>query len=200
MLTDPAVEIAEFDLPVRNADNPSYRGGVDDWHDAIAEVWSSTILSNLGRKGKVALLVWGDPSLYDSTLRIADRVQRHMNLTVSVIPGITSMQALTATHAIPVNEIGEPFIVTTGRQLRENGWPSGVDSAVVMLDGECSFQSLDPEGLSIWWSAYAGMANEIAISGPVAEVTEQIVETRAKARAEHGWIMDIYLLRRDKCQ
>ncbi len=197
MLTDPAVEIAEFDLPVRDAANPSYHDGVDDWHDAIAHVWTSTILSHLGRKGKVALLVWGDPSLYDSTLRIADRVQNQLDLTVTVIPGITSMQALTATHAIPVNEIGAPFTVTTGRQLRDHGWPDGVDTLVIMLDGECSFQEINPEGVSIWWSAYAGMANEIAISGPLEEVSDQIIEARAAARAEHGWIMDIYLLRRD---
>ncbi len=66
-----------------------------------------------------------------------------------------------------------------------------------MLDGECSFQEINPEGVSIWWSAYAGMANEIAISGPLEEVSDQIIEARAAARAEHGWIMDIYLLRRD---
>ena len=197
MLTDPAVEIAEFDLPVRDAENPSYKDGVDDWHDAIADVWTGTILSHLGRRGKVALLVWGDPSLYDSTLRIAERVQNQIEITVQVIPGITSMQALTATHAIPVNEIGAPFTVTTGRNLRDHGWPMGVDTLIIMLDGECSFQAIDPEGVHIWWSAYAGMANEIALSGPLSEAAHTIIETRAKAREEHGWIMDIYLLRRE---
>lgn len=197
MLTDPAVEIAEFDLPVRDAKNPNYKDGVDDWHDAIADVWTGTILSHLGRRGKVALLVWGDPSLYDSTLRIAGRVHDQIEMTVQVIPGITSMQALTATHAIPVNEIGAPFTVTTGRNLRDHGWPEDVDTLVIMLDGECSFRAINPEGVQIWWSAYAGMANEIALSGPLADVADTIIETRAKAREEHGWIMDIYLLRRD---
>ena len=78
------------------------------------------------------------------------------------------------------------------RHLRD-----GADSLVIMLDGECSFRALDPDGLHIWWSAYAGMAEEITLSGPVAEVTEKIVDTRAEARARHGWIMDIYLLRYD---
>jgi precorrin-6A synthase len=40
------------------------------------------------------------------------------------------------------------------------------------------------------------MENEISLSGPVASVTEAIAEARASARAVHGWIMDIYLLRR----
>jgi len=65
-----------------------------------------------------------------------------------------------------------------------------------MLDGESSFQSIDPTGVQIWWSAYAGMREEILISGALSDVSDQIIATRAKARADHGWIMDIYLLRR----
>jgi precorrin-6A synthase len=40
------------------------------------------------------------------------------------------------------------------------------------------------------------MAQEISLSGPLAQICDQIIATRAKARAAHGWIMDIYLLRR----
>ncbi len=196
VLANPAVRIAEFDLPVRDAANPSYRAGVDDWHDAIAEVWKDTILAELGPEGRVALLVWGDPSLYDSTLRIAGRVARSLPLAVHVVPGITSLQALTAAHAIPLNEVGEPFIVTTGRQLRDHGWPVGVRTVAVMLDGECSFQAIQPEGVTIWWGAYLGMEDELVVSGPLAETAGRIVATRAAARERHGWIMDIYILRR----
>lgn len=196
MLTTPGVRVQEFDLPRRDADNPDYEAGVDDWHDAIAKVWADEITRRQGHSGRVALLVWGDPSLYDSTLRIAERVARHLPLSVTVIPGITSIQALTATHAIPLNEIGASFVVTTGRQLRDHGWPAGADTVVVMLDGDCAFQTLDPDGITIWWSAYAGMTNEVALTGPLAEVGDQIIAARAKARKAHGWIMDIYLMRR----
>ncbi len=196
VITNPATRIAAFDLPKRDAGNPDYRAGVDDWHDAIAGVWADAIRAELGSSGRVALLVWGDPSLYDSTLRIAGRVGRDLALTVRVIPGITSLQALTASHAIPINEIGAPFVVTTGRRLREEGWPVGVDTLAIMLDGECSFQSVAPEGVTIWWGAYVGMEEEITLSGPLAEVAPKIVATRAEARARHGWIMDIYILRR----
>lgn len=194
VITNPATAIAEFDLPGRNPKTPDYRRRVDDWHDAIAAVWAQTIAAYPGRSDRVALLVWGDPALYDSTLRIASRLDPAP--VIKVIPGITSIQALSAAHAIPLNAIGEPFLVTTGRRLRESGWPAGVDTVVVMLDGECSFQQLPPAGLHIWWAAYAGMADEIAISGPLAEATPRILAARAAARAAHGWIMDIYLLRR----
>ena len=113
-----------------------------------------------------------------------------------MIPGITAIQALCAAHAIPLNEIGAPFIVTTGRQLRENGWPAGVETVVVMLDGGTAFQSLDPSGIQIWWGAYLGMPNQMIFSGMLADVGAKIVEARAEARKQHGWIMDSYILKR----
>lgn len=194
VVTNPATQIIEFDLPVRDATNPDYLARVEDWHDAIALCWAKAVTTVSGPSGKVALLVWGDPSLYDSTLRIAARLSPAPKVTV--IPGITSMQALCAAHAIPLNDIGAAFLVTTGRQLRNHGWPAGVDTLVVMLDGDCAFQALDPAGISIWWAGYVGMAEEILFSGPLATTGPRIIAARAIARAQHGWIMDIYLLRR----
>lgn len=196
VVTNPATRFAEFDLPVRDLAIADYRARVDAWHDAIATVWTETIQAEIGISGRVALLVWGDPSLYDSTLRIAARVVKTLPMRMTVIPGITSLQALTAAHAIPINEIGAPFIVTTGRRLRDEGWPDGVDTLAIMLDGECSFQSIAPEGVDIWWGAYVGMEDQIILAGPLSEMTDQIMKSRAEARARHGWIMDIYILRR----
>ncbi|MBU3029110.1 precorrin-6A synthase (deacetylating) [Paracoccus marinaquae] len=193
----PSTHIAEFDLPRRDAGDPDYRHGVERWHDTIAEAWEARIRAHLpARSGRVALLVWGDPSLYDSTLRIADRLARCLPLTRRVIPGITAIQALCAAHAIPLNRIGAPVQITTGRNLRDHGWPEGADTVVAMLDGDCAFQTLPPEGLQIWWGGFVGMAEEILDHGPLAEAGPRIVEARASARAAHGWIMDIYLLRR----
>ena len=185
--------VSEFDLPIRDASG-NYLDGVSDWHDAIALVWAQAIRENKGDGKKVALLVWGDPSLYDSTLRIADRLDPKPNLRV--VPGITSLQMLTAAFAIPINRIGAPFTVTTGRQLRENGWPEGADTIAVMLDGECSFQTLNGEGYEIWWGAYVGMPEQTLINGNLGNVCEKIVTRRAEARKAHGWIMDIYILRK----
>lgn len=190
VLTNPSTRIVEFDLPVRDETIADYKARVEDWHDRIAGVWKAAI----GGAAKVALLVWGDPSLYDSTLRIAARLVPADR--IHVVPGVTSIHALTAAHGIALNEIGAPFVVTTGRRLRDEGFPAGVDTAVVMLDGECSFQAIDPAGVRIWWGGYVGMAEEIIVEGKLAEVGARIVSLREKARAAHGWIMDIYLLRR----
>ncbi|MBX9873317.1 MAG: precorrin-6A synthase (deacetylating), partial [Beijerinckiaceae bacterium] len=143
-----------------------------------------------------ALLVWGDPALYDSTLRIVERVRDGgLPLDWQVIPGISSVQALAARHRIPLNRIGEPVLITTGRKLAE-GLPLAPDGVVVMLDGEQAFAKIPPEGLEIFWGAYLGTPDEILIAGPLAEVANTIARIRAEARARHGWIMDIYLLRR----
>ncbi|MBJ2149767.1 precorrin-6A synthase (deacetylating) [Paracoccus sp. IB05] len=195
LVTRPGVILAGFAMPVRDPANPSYLARVNDWHDAIAGAWAAAIDAHPGAK-RVALMVWGDPSLYDSTLRIAARLGRLREVSVSVVPGIMSPQVLAAAHRIPLNGLGAPFLVTTGRRLRDEGWPEGVDRLVVMLDGGCAFQDLAPEGLSIWWGAFVGMANEITEAGPLAEAGPRILARREAARAEHGWLMDIYILDR----
>ncbi len=191
VLTGP-VPVADYDVPQR-ADQDDYLGAVNDWHDAIARVWAGTIAAHHPEARTVALMVWGDPSLYDSTLRIAARLP---GVTVRVVPGITSLQALTAAHAIPLNTLAAPVTITTGRQLRDHGWPGDATTLAVMLDKGGAFTALDPADTTIWWGAYVGMPEETLIHGPLSQVSDEILATRAKLRAEHGWIMDIYLLRR----
>lgn len=191
-VSDTPPQIAYFDIPKRRSDE-GYLQGVDEWHDAIALRWQAAKAEHPGAT-KVALLIWGDPSLYDSSLRIAARLDPQPRKRV--IPGITALQALTAAHAIPINDIGAPYVVTTGRRLRDEGWPVDATKVAVMLDGECSFQNLDMAGFHIWWGAYVGMEEEILIHGPLIDVAQQILDTRARARADHGWIMDIYLLKK----
>ena len=192
-----ATRVVEFDLPDRDTAAP-YLSAVDRWHDAIAIAWRDEIARHLPNGGSLALLVWGDPSLYDSALRIADRLRADgLAMTVTVEPGITSLQALTAAHAIPLNTVGAPVLITTGRRLRAGGWPAGVRTVAVMLDGDCAFKMLDETGLSIWWGAYLGMAHQALIAGQLNDVADDIVQTRAGLRERYGWIMDVYLLRRD---
>ncbi|OBA59700.1 precorrin-6A synthase (deacetylating) [Mycobacterium sp. 1100029.7] len=168
-----------------------YRDVVSDWHAARTRIWADALRTELGPDGIGAFLAWGDPSLYDSTLRILDAVAAEVDFTFDVIPGITAIQALTARHRIPLNDVGEPVLITTGRQLRAHGLAG---AAVVMLDGDCSFQHC-PADTRIWWGAYLGTDDELLVAGTVGEVGSHIVASRAEARARHGWIMDTYLLR-----
>ncbi|CAN7598813.1 precorrin-6A synthase (deacetylating) [Bosea sp. LjRoot90] len=184
-------------VPKRAAAGDDYRGSVDDWHAALAESYERLFLEELGEDQTGALLVWGDPSLYDSTLRIIEAVRaRGLAFDYDVIPGITSVQALAAAHRLVLNRIGEPVAITTGRKLAESGFRDEAGSTVVMLDGEQAFAMIDPAGLEIWWGAYLGAPQEILASGPLAEISDEIVRRREAARAENGWIMDTYLLRR----
>jgi len=186
----PGYRFVELPDPPRARDG-DYRQAVAEWHAARAQVWAEAIESELEPGGVGAFLAWGDPSLYDSTLRILDTVAARVDIDYDVIPGITAIQALTARHRIPLNDVGEPVLVTTGRQLRDNGL-SG--SAVVMLDGDCSFLGCPPQ-TRIWWGAYLGTPDELLVSGTVGEVGDKIAEQRAEARDQHCWIMDTYLLR-----
>ena len=186
----PGYRFVELTDPKRSTRDP-YPEAVSDWHSARARLWANAISAELGPDGVGAFLAWGDPSLYDSTLRILDAVSAEVEINYDVIPGITAVQVLTARHRIPLNEVGEPVLITTGRQLRAHGL-SG--SAVVMLDADCSFQ-VCPADTRIWWGAYLGTDNELLVAGTVGEVGARIMALRAEARGRHGWIMDTYLLR-----
>lgn len=188
------VQIVEFDLPRRSDDRP-YLSAVEDWHDDIAKCWHAQIAQHLPQGGHVALMVWGDPSLYDSSLRIAARLgAAGLSLRTHVVPGITSLQVLTAAHGIALNTLAAPVIITTGRRLREEGWPQGAGRVAVMLDSGGAFEVLEQEDHYIWWGAYLGMVEQVLIAGPLREVAARIVTMRGSLRARHGWIMDIYLL------
>ena len=189
-IDEPDYRFVELADPPRAADG-DYISAVADWHAARARLWANAIRDELGPDGVGAFLAWGDPSLYDSTLRILDRVAEHVEFSYDVIPGVTAIQALTARHRIPLNDVGEPVLITTGRRLRENGL-SG--DTVVMLDGDCAFLDCAPQ-TRIWWGAYLGTSDEILVAGTVGEVGTRIAELRAQARDRHGWIMDTYLLR-----
>ncbi|WFU47131.1 precorrin-6A synthase (deacetylating) [Sinorhizobium terangae] len=187
----------EFAVPVRQTEGRSYSGSVDDWHESIAAIYEALLIGELGEGQTGAFLVWGDPMLYDSTIRIVERVKArgHVAFDFEVVPGITSLQVLCASHRIPLNLVGKPVEITTGRRLAES-FPDKSETAVVMLDGEQAFQNIDDPDAEIYWGAYLGTPDEIVISGRLADVKEEILRVRAEARQRIGWIMDIYLLRK----
>jgi precorrin-6A synthase len=189
------VEIPE---PDRDRGAAAYTNAVEDWHERRAALFENAILENLPEDGRGAFLVWGDPALYDSILRIIARILARgaVEFDYRVIPGITSVQALAAQHRLPLNRIGEPVHITTGRRLAE-GLPEGLDSAVVMLDANLAAADLEDQDLHIYWGAYLGTPHEELRSGPLHEVAAEIAATKRALREQHGWIMDTYLIRRE---
>lgn len=188
--------IVEIPGPVRDASG-DYKSGVHAWHREKTQIYGALIADEL-KDGEVgAFLVWGDPSLYDSTLRVIDQILSDGGLLFEyeIIPGITSVQALAAEHKIPLNSIGEPVYITTGRKLLD-GMPEKVDTAVVMLDNGSALRALADEDVEIFWGAYLGTPDQVLISGKLKECVDAIEETRAEVRERKGWIMDTYLLRR----
>lgn len=182
--------------PERDRDPEDYGATVRTWHDQRAAVYEQAIATALGDDEHGAFFVWGDPAIYDSTLRILDQIVAtgRVALDLEVIPGISSIQVLAARHRITLNRVGEAVHLTTGRQLAAGRIPDHGD-VVVMLDGTCAFTTVT-EPVDIYWGAYLGTPHELLIHGPLHDVGAEIQRTRAEARAAHGWIMDIYLLRR----
>jgi precorrin-6A synthase len=193
----PSRRIAQGTDPGRDRTPADYEGTVADWRHRRAEVTEALIREHLREQETGAFLVWGDPTLYDSTIAILQEILARGETTFSyeVIPGISSVSALAAKHRIGLNRVGQPYQVTTGRRLAE-GWPADVDDVVVMLDAQQAFGTVDAEHADIYWGAYVGTPDELLISGPLAEVADEIRRVRAEARERHGWIMDTYLLRR----
>lgn len=196
-ITHTDYRLVQVQDPRRENDPYGYERGVEHWHEQRAILFERLIGDELGENAVGAFLVWGDPALYDSTMRILDRVLARGRevLEYQVIPGITSVQALVASHRIPLNRIGEPLLITTGRRLAANP-EDEPDNAVVMLDAHCTFDRFVGKGLDIYWGAYLGTPDEILVSGRLDDVCEQIKRLRAEARQRKGWVMDTYLLRR----
>ncbi|MFI7586857.1 precorrin-6A synthase (deacetylating) [Spongisporangium articulatum] len=182
-------------------DGVAYRATIEQWHEDRTDIYER-LVGGLGDGEVGAFLVWGDPALYDGTMRILDRVTARGSVAfeTEVIPGVSAISALTAGHRIPLNRIGEPIHITTGRRLGaalvDGALPEGFDNIVVMLDGDLTFTKLSEPDVTIYWGAYLGTADEILVAGPVLKVAGEIESVRAEARARKGWIMDTYLLRR----
>ena len=192
----PIVAVADPQRDRNPGDEKAYEAEVKKWHIERARLLAEAVYRHTTEDGAVAFLVWGDPSLYDSTLRIIEHMKKQENLEakIEVIPGVTALQVLTAAHGILLNRIGESIHVTTGRKLPQT---SAADrrNCVVMLDGGSTWLEVATEHTYMWWGAYLGTKDEVLRAGYVHEIGEEVAELKAKLREEHGWIMDTYLLR-----
>jgi precorrin-6A synthase len=167
--------IVEAPDPRRDRAAEAYEAAVVDWQDRREALYERMIADELDDDGCGGFLVWGDPALYDGTLRILDRI---------------------AAHRLILNRIGRAFTVTTGRRLAEGGFPADADDVVVMLDARHAYAGLPDTDLDIYWGAYVGSADEVLVRGDLQQVKDEIRRVWTRERERKGWIMDTYLLRR----
>jgi precorrin-6A synthase len=180
------IELVVVPDPERDRDAPvDYPRAVKDWHAARVAAYRSVIEE---RGGTAGFLVWGDPSLYDSTIRVVEQ----LGVAYDVVPGVAAPQLLAAAHRVVLHGVGQPVVITTERRLGE-AVAGGTPNVVVMLTS-----GFDPAGVDDWqvyWGANLGTASQRLVSGRVSEVAETIRAARADAKADAGWVMDLYLLR-----
>jgi len=189
------VEVIAVPDPERDRAHPAdYAKAVTDWHEARVAAYEKVLRE---RGGTAALLVWGDPSLYDSTIRVVDRLAERMTLEYDVLPGISAPQLLAARHRIVLHPVGRAVHVTTGRRLRED-LAAGQTNLCVMLTGTLDLAGLDD--WSIWWGANLGTGSEELVAGRVADVLPSMEAARDRAKAGAGWVMDVSLLRAPEAQ
>ena len=198
-IKDQSYRIVETADPVRDRTAAAYASAVEAWHERRAAVYERLIEKELGAGECGAFLIWGDPCLYDSTLRIIERVAARgtVSFEYEVIPGISSVQALAARHRIALNRIGKSIHITTGRNIAK-GLPDTLGDVVVMLDADCSFKNAKDSEIDIYWGAYIGTDDEILMSGNLPDVMHDIERRRGEAKSRKGWIMDTYLLRKSE--
>ncbi len=196
-IKDKCYRTVEATDPPRDRTHASYEPAVRAWHEQRAGIYERLIGEELGEDECGAFLVWGDPSLYDSTLRIIDQIVARGTIAFEyeVIPGISAIQALAARHRIALNRIGRSIHITTGRKIAE-GLPKNVDDVIVMLNADCSFKAIGDSDIDIFWGAYIGTEDEILVAGNLREHMNDIERMRTEAKARKGWVMDTYLLRK----
>ncbi|PVZ54150.1 precorrin-6A synthase (deacetylating) [Pseudomonas sp. B1(2018)] len=196
-ITDHDYRFVQAHSPERERGEVDYRSSVDDLNLAKQQTFERLINDELSDGQCGGFLVWGDPALYDSTIRILQAIQASgaCAFEFEVIPGITSVQALAAQHKVTLNQIGRSVEITTGRRLAA-GQVGDADSLVVMLDAQDAYHQVADRDTEIYWGAYLGTPDEILISGKLKDVADEIERVRKAARLANGWIMDTYLLRK----
>src|ERR1700733_1958284 len=86
--------VVEADDPVRDPTISDYTTRVELWHRQRALIYEQMIAQELGDNQCGAFLVWGDPSLYDSTLRIIEHITTRgsVGCGAELFPSLTDRQ------------------------------------------------------------------------------------------------------------
>jgi len=170
-----------------------YKSEVQSWRDEKASILSE-VLKEIDEAG---FLVLGDPSLYDGHIEIFKEVKTKVPLEIEVIPGISTLNLLSAKHKISLTKIAESLLITTPRPLRKQKEISM--NTVVFLDNYETFKLFkEDKELIIYWGAYLGTEKERLFRGKLSECWQKIVELRKELKEKYGYLMETYLLIKDK--
>jgi precorrin-6A synthase len=162
------------------AGDGGYVGAVADWHAARVAAYEAVLAE---RQGTAAFLVWGDPSFYDSTIRVIEAIAERGEVEVEydVVPGISAL-----------HDVGQPLHVTTGRLLAK-AVAAGQTNIVVMLNRSIQVDGLDD--WTIWWGGNLGRPEEELVAGRIADVRDEVDAARERIRDSVGWVLDIFVVR-----
>lgn len=197
--SDKDYRIVEIKIPERQRggrDIEDYKKRVISWRTEKARLLAQVINKEMTDSEVAGLLIWGDPSLYDGHIEILHHIieDRLAEIEFEVIPGISSLQLLTARHRIPLNFAGDSITITTGRRLKEEQ-PEDIKNTAVLLDNYLTYRKFRESPLYIYWGAYLGTEDEVLVSGRLRDVVDEIVRIRSEMRKKKGWIMETYILR-----
>jgi len=172
-----------------------YRASVQAWREERVNCYVQ-VIQELPVDCVVGFLAWGDPAFYDSIIGIVGEIGKSLPIEVRVTPGISAIQALAAQQVLTLNHIASPIHITTGRRLVRE-WSPELGTVVVMLDRGLACAGLIEKAphLEIIWGAYIGLPYQVLRRGRLADIINELVALRAQLRAEHGWVMDTYILR-----
>ncbi len=161
---------------------------------ATSRRWFERLIAEEMADGECgAFLVWGDPTLYDSTIRIIDAIAAHGGhaFDYEVIPGISSVQALRpSTRRRSIASAGRSRSRRAESSPRASRpWRTASSSAA--QDG---YKLYADEDVDIYWGAYIGTPDEILVSGKLKAVAGEIERVRTAAatgeRLDHGHLSD----------
>lgn len=168
----------------------AYEEEVRRWRESKAQVLKEVLQRETEKEA--GFLVWGDPSLYDGHIEIFKKLQKELNFSLEVIPGISAFQILSAKHQISLTEIAGTLTFTTPRGLKRL---KSIDHhVVVFLDNYESYKNFAFSGLKIYWGANLGSSEEVLLAGNLREVLSKLITLRRNLRKEKGFIMETYLL------
>ena len=129
----------------------------------------------------VGFLVWGDPGIYDSILRVIDALRSRVALEVTVIPGVSAVQVLAAAHQIALD--GSAVHITTGRRLLED-YDARLGDVIVLNDPDLACRGLVDEFPDLdLLGRLSGTPDQVLANGPLKRVAGELTELGEAGRA-----------------